>query len=377
VASVVNRFMDFCRSLDRQEVVCELTACYVLSTYFLDAFNVAGYLWPNGEPGSGKTNYLHTVCELAYLGQVILAGGSYASLRDLADYGATLAFDDAEGIMDLKRADPDKRALLLAGNRRGATVTVKEQVGDRWVTRHIHAFCARLFSAVRLPDGTLGSRTIIVPLIRSDDGDRANADPLDPAAWPCDRRRLVDDLWALGLAHLAELRECDARVPGRARLMGRNLEPWRAVLAVALWLQEGHGQAGLFDRMEELSRKYQEERGSLEAGDPVRVLILALRRLLDSRDAAEPVPKDVAAHMNEVARGEDLADEGKDFTNPRRVGWLLKRLRFQRLPNDRTKRWQVTRAELDTIARAYGMGATPTEAGQQAKRPETAERETF
>ena len=57
--------------------------------------------------------------EMAYLGQTILSGGSYATLRDLADYGACLAFDDCEDIMDTKRSDPDKRALLLAGNRRG------------------------------------------------------------------------------------------------------------------------------------------------------------------------------------------------------------------------------------------------------------------
>jgi hypothetical protein len=43
---------------------------------------------------------------MAYLGQLILAGGSFASLRDLADYGATLAFDDAENISDPNRPTP-------------------------------------------------------------------------------------------------------------------------------------------------------------------------------------------------------------------------------------------------------------------------------
>src|SRR5262245_33925433 len=210
VKLVVDRFMDFSRSFSSQEWLCEMTACYVLATYLLDAFHVAGYLWPNGDKGTGKTNYLHVVCELAYLGQVILAGGSYAALRDLADYGATLAFDDAEGVMDLKRADPDKRALLLAGNRRGATVPVKELVGDRWLTRHVNAFCPRLFSAIRLPDDVLGSRTVTVPLVRSGDARRAKANPLDPATWPCERRRLVDDLWALGLANLPALPDFDA-----------------------------------------------------------------------------------------------------------------------------------------------------------------------
>jgi len=69
---------------------------------------------------------------------VILASGSYACLRDLADYGATLCFDDAEHVMDLKRCDPDKRALLLAGNRRSNTIPVKEPVNGReWRTRQV------------------------------------------------------------------------------------------------------------------------------------------------------------------------------------------------------------------------------------------------
>src|SRR5262249_22319572 len=159
------RYMDFRRSLTSQETMCELVACYILGTYLLDAFGVVGYLWPNGDKGCGKSNFLYVITELAYLGQVILAGSSYAALRALDDYGATLAFDDAEGVMDIKRTDPDKRALLLAGNRRGASVTVKEPAGDRgWVTRYIHAFCPRLFSAIKLPDEVLESRSIIIPL---------------------------------------------------------------------------------------------------------------------------------------------------------------------------------------------------------------------
>src|SRR5262249_57683061 len=107
--------------------------------------------------------------------------------RDLADYGATLAFDDAEGVMDVKRAEPDKRALLLAGNRRGATVTVKELEGERWVTRFIHTFCPRAFSAIRLPDHVLATRTITVPLVRSCDAGRARSKPVAPAGWQVDR----------------------------------------------------------------------------------------------------------------------------------------------------------------------------------------------
>ena len=146
------------------------------------------------------------VAELSYLGMAIQAGGSYATLRDMADYGATLAFDDAENLASPRRTDPDKRTLLLAGNRRGSYVTVKEPVGKgRWRTRYVNAFCPRLFSAIELPDSVLASRTIVLPLVRTTDRRKANAEPLDFNLWPHERQRLVDDLWAMATANLPGL----------------------------------------------------------------------------------------------------------------------------------------------------------------------------
>ena len=256
LVDTVDRFIDFNRSLADQRTMAELVVCYILSTWFLDALTVTGYLWPNGERGSGKTQLLNVITELAYLGQTILAGGSYASLRDLADYGATLAFDDAEALMDVKRTDPDKRALLLAGNRRGSQVTVREPVNGReWRTRYINTFCPRLFSAIRIPDPVLASRTIVIPLIRTPDRCRGNADPLNYALWPHGREHLVDALWALGLAHLREMGPHAERVAEDAALSGRNLEPWQGILAVASWL-EAHGVSGMFQKMNDEDRQW-------------------------------------------------------------------------------------------------------------------------
>jgi hypothetical protein len=354
---VVDHHIDFNRSLAFQEPMCEIIACYVLGSYLLDAFDVVGYLWPNGDKGTGKTHFLAVLTELAYLGQLILAGGSYASLRDLADYGATLAFDDAEGIMDVRKADPDKRALLLAGNRRGATVTVKELVGERWVTRFIHTFCPRAFSAIRLPDDVLASRTITIPLVRSSDAGRARSEPLDHAKWPCDRRRLVDDLWAVGLTSLPALRDYGTRAAEQSGMVGRELEPWRSILAVALWLEERHGVAGLFGRMMALATSYRTERCDLEVTDPVRVAVLALREMAkgDTWDGTF-MPKQLANAMIDLADKEDLAEPDKPFTTSRKVGWMLKRLRFKRVErDDRGKRWAIDAEELQALARAYGM----------------------
>ncbi|MBK9050864.1 MAG: DUF3854 domain-containing protein [Chloroflexi bacterium] len=192
VKEIINRFIDFDHSLASQEVMVELVACYILATWFLDAFTVTGYLWPNGDRGTGKTQLLIVITELAYLGQTIQASGSFAALRDLADYGATLAFDDAEDLADPRTTSSDKRALLLAGNRKGSTIPLKEKNADQtWVTRHVNTFAFRLFSAIQLPDNVLASRTIIVPLIRTPDRYRANADPLEEALWPHDKSQLA------------------------------------------------------------------------------------------------------------------------------------------------------------------------------------------
>jgi hypothetical protein len=362
VVAVVDRFIDFDRSLAPQSIMCELIACAILATYFLEAFNVVGYLWPNGESGAGKTTFLHVVTDLAYLGQLILAGSTYPTLRDMADYGATLGFDDAEAVMDVKRSDPDKRTLLLAGNRRGATIAVKEWQGERWVTRHVNTFCFRLFSAIRLPDAVLGSRSIIVPLVRSGDPERTKANPADETLWPCDRQRLLDDLWALGLKNLPMLRHYDAEAARLARLSGRNLEPWRAILAVARWLEDQHGVAGLFDRLERLSVDYQAERNDYEEHDPTRILLRVLLGMLRGRVSDEKVtvrPKDIATEMNAIATAEGLAEPDKEFTNTRKVGWLLKRHRFQRPKgsgrDERGKQWEVTRQAVEAAARAHGM----------------------
>lgn len=380
VTDVIDRFIDFNRSLAPQRVMAEMQACYVLASYCLDAFNVIGFLWPNGDRGCGKTQDLIVLAELGYLGQVILAGGSYASLRDLADYGALLAFDDAENLSNPKLTDPDKRALLLAGNRRGNTVPIKEPAGDKtWHTRHVNTFCPRLFSATRLPDEILASRTIVVPLIRTTDRYRANADPLEYNLWPHDRRGLIDDLWALGLAHLAELPAYEAQANALAQLTGRNLEPWRAILAVALWLDD-HGTAGLFERLDALSVAYQTERTDLEIGDLTALVIRALCRyaLSDVNNVsdinAETLNVTLSFGTSAIAKlAKELAEEieadiDQESITSRRVGRVLGKMRLKANHAHKCRGWRMTIGDLLNWLTAYGI-EIPEEFAELQTRP--------
>ena len=415
VVDVVSRFIDFDHSLADQATMARMIGCYVMATWFLDAFNVIGFLWPTGDRGSGKTQLLTVIAEMGHLGQVVLSGGSFASLRDLADYGACIAFDDAEMLSNPKQTDPDKRALLLAGNRRGNSVPLKELTGEKtWRTRYVDTFCPRLFSAIRLPDPVLASRTIVVPLIRTPDRYRANADPLEYSLWPHERRALIDNLWALALSRLPEVRSYEEKVNQKARLTGRNLEPWRAVLAIALWLDE-KGAAGLWQQMEELSMKYQDERPGLEPGDLTGLVIRALCRVVRSTKI-EASPRDmsdvsdisdikieipdrdwvffteaITDAAQEIARDEDLDLDVEHLTS-RRIGRSLGKMRLtpHRQPGKGKRQWEVTWAELERWTATYGLSladelglnlpacspeATSAENGSGA--PVTEDREVF
>ena len=390
VCECVDHFIDFDRSLGDQRTMVEMIACYTMATWFLPAFTVAGFLWPNGDRGSGKTQLLSVITQMAYLGKVVLGGGSFAALRDLADYGATLAFDDAENFSDPRKTDPDKRALLLAGNRRGNTVPMKERVVDGWKTRYVNTFSFRLFSATQLPDPILASRTIVVPLIRSIDRNRTNISTEDQMVWPHDRKKLVDDLWLLSLAHMPKMRGYEAAINAESSLTGRNLEPWRALLAVAAWLdgeKGGKGERGmggsprlpgspspLLSRMMALSVAYQQERPNVEAADMTRLVIMALgmiigKKVKDISDVCDVCDTSDVYRLSHflltalITQAAQLLlnhfelDINPETVTSRRVGNVLRRMRFITARQGTTGKrgWNVSVRDVHRWSVRYGL----------------------
>ncbi|CCF85053.1 hypothetical protein [Nitrolancea hollandica] len=372
VVDVFDRFLDLSRGIAGQRDLAELLAVFAISTWLGDAYAAFPYLWPNGDKGAGKTKCLSLVARLGYLGQVILAGGTYAALRDLAEYGATLCFDDAENLADPRKSDPDKRALLLAGNRKGATVPVKEPEGKNgWRIRNVSAYCPKVFSAIRLPDPVLSRRTIVLPLVRSADPERANHDIEEDGYWPHDRRLLVDDLWIFGLHHLPTAKRAYGHA-GSAELTGPGFEPWRPLLATAAVL-EGAGVLGIVGRIRAVATAYQSEKADFEYPDATRLAVIAIAELTDVRtlsdvsDVSTQTPEwrntnvrftasSVAARINALAEDEGLVDDDETFTNSRKVGRILDRLRIskQRDPGKkRTRERTISRGDALKLLRAY------------------------
>jgi hypothetical protein len=336
----------------------EMLSCFAISTWFLDAFSVSPYIWANGERGSGKTSLLFILVRLSYLGVPLSPSGSFAALRDLADYGATLGLDDAEDLTDPKKSDPDKRAILLSGNRRGITVHLKEPNpnGQGWKTREVNCYCPRIFSTIQKPDATLSSRAIIIPVVRTAQRSKGNADPLDDMQWPCDRQKLIDDLWAMSLAYLPELPTFDKLIGEKSKLIGRDLQPWRAILAVAAWL-DSLGVDGLWGKIESLAAgTYQDERIDLEKVDINRIAMFALGEYA-ARSPAKVEwlfsTQAIVDIMHRIIDDEEIEFE-KFYINVRMMGHRFSKMRLTKWTGaERPRMWKISRSELVNLFTAY------------------------
>jgi hypothetical protein len=118
------------------------------------------------------------------------------------------------------------------------------------------------------------------------------------------------------------------------------------------------GATGLFDEMNKLSVAYQHEQIDLTDGDPVRILIVALQGMMQKEgvDRLEISPTKLAEAMNGVAQADELDYSGEIFTNPKKVGAILRRLRIHR--GQRTsggKRWSIEKQILEDFAKSYGI----------------------
>ena len=373
----IDCFIDFDSSLASQETMCELISCYVMATYFLPAWEVVGYLWPGGDRGSGKTQLLSLVTSLSYLGILVTAGGTFAALRDLAEYGATLGIDDAENLSDPKSIDADKRTLFLAGNQRDVQIPLKELgPNKKWTIRMVSAFAFRGFSSIGKPDNVIGSRSIGIPLVRTADQRKGNATPSDYESWPHDRRRMIDDLWSLGVTYLPEMQGYWRKVGKQSSLVGRNLDPWRAALSIALWLEK-KGALGLFDRLSQLSVVYQYERVEIERGDwnyPIlKGLCLMmgddLRKngvadVVDIADVADVIQGGVFYRTSDITnKAHSVIDDealsiSKGQTDSRIVGARMGKMRFSKNKDKSRKRdrgWIVDVMHLHRRAASYSI----------------------
>src|SRR5262249_52850299 len=152
---------------------------------------------------------------------------------------------------------------------------------------------------------------------------------------------LVNSLWALALHYCSMMPDYDARVAETSALLGRNLEPGRAALAVASWLTDC-GVHGLSSRLEALAQADQREQPDLGTADLMALTIRALVHYSVSsvsaikRESAEETENVFeTATITAIAKRLAQDDEGDidpETISPRRIGRIFGRRRLREKP---------------------------------------------
>ena len=375
LCEVVRTFIDFEGSIASQEEMERLVSLFIMASYFGDAFTVAAYLWLSGLTGSGKTDLLMLISKVGYLAQMLLSQSSSATLRDMAHYGALLCFDDAEALT-AQQGDPVKRELLLGGNREGARITVNKARGSRdWEPRSYSAYCPKAFTAISLPFDTLGSRSIFIPLVRSDNPELADADPADELLWPTLPRELIDYLWNLAITKQRRTRQLFQKA--RGEVSGREFQPWRPLVAIARLIDEDSPHLEVESLVRRLISLHGESKDDfVDEPSPARFAVQALRELVDIKWPRAMTSSDkyddsrrytftvgeLAAQVNAIAKA---AGQDDRFTTEKGLGLLLNKLVIQKEPRTAGRRTRViTGRQLNRLSSAYGVRSDPSQSSQ-------------
>jgi hypothetical protein len=212
-----------------------------------------------------------------------------------------------------------------------------------------------------------------VPLVRSGDKKRANADPLEYDLWPHKRQILLDDLWALAVTYLASLSAYERKVNDVSNLTGRNLEPWRAILAVALWLDK-NGVEGLAERMKKIAGDYQHERAEFETNDMTRLVVRTICTICTNSTISftdEGIytleTAEIAKEAKKLATDDEYGVDPENI-NSKRVAKILSRLRLKQ-PKERkrgeARKWIVPNGEMVRWKLVYSINEEKTEPYQE------------
>jgi len=220
----VKRFVNF----DWDPRLYHVVSCYIVATYFAQAFPAFPQLHFVGSISSGKTRAGLTVARAARRG-LSTTDTSEASIFRIAEgVGATLLIDDVWG-------EGAKIAHLTY--KKGVSVPrVEKGAGEQLRLRLFETYCPTVYTGVELPIEHKRSRAIVVNMQKAPDPNPEGRDP-EPRDFEDVRR----ELYLCELTQFSEVRLRFNELARRRRelgLEGRDFEVWGPLLAVAALVGE-------------------------------------------------------------------------------------------------------------------------------------------
>jgi Protein of unknown function (DUF3631) len=228
VGEVIERFV----VLPDQDARTAL-ALFILHTWAFEAAHATPYLViVSAEKQSGKTRLLEVMCRLVR-GPWHTASASEAALfRKIQLATPTLLLDEIDTVFGCRSERAEAlRAVLNAGNRRGASVTRVVGHGPEMTVMEFSVFCPKMLAGIdtgRLPE-TIRDRSVVLRMKRRRTDEEIKR--LRPRLLDLETQPLRDQLvtWAAGA--IEDLREALPELP--KELSDREADAWEPLLAIA------------------------------------------------------------------------------------------------------------------------------------------------
>ena len=335
---------------------------WTIGTYLHPLFDAFPMVLLCGPKNSGKTRTLQVASLLAFNARLQGDPTPATVFRIIDEERPTLIFDEMEW---LSRRDMQSQlsSILKFGYKPGCKVPrcAFDARGNAFVV-DFDAYCPKLFANIHGLEDVLGDRAITFYQRRKTAEDRIEtASPSeDDPVWA----RLRHELYVFTLTHWQTVREL---VPtGDLPIENRIRELFTGVLALARFFEDHAGIAGLYDEMLTLaSEKAAEKRETDREFNHETILIQALVSIV-TQDGWYPL-SDVIREL------QNFFTDRTDWISDVWVGRALLRIGIGKAEGTRQRRWVhdgnlnrkylthcfITRREIETLARQYGVSYTP------------------
>lgn len=273
---------------DEADVI--VLALFVLHTWAIEAAHATPYLAVvSAEKQSGKTRLLEVLALLVRKPWHTASTTEAALFRKIEQDTPTLLLDEVDAIFGSngERTEP-LRAVLNAGNRRGAEATRIVGKGTKMEARGFSVFCAKVLAGIdtgRLPE-TIQDRAVILRMKRRHDGEHVERLRYRVASEQVKPLRLELESWAATATD--PLRDAIPESP--LELSDRAAEGWEPLLAIA-----DLAGGGWPTQARAVAIRLAASRDSDDGGRGTQ-LLAAIRQAMGTADAASTV--DLLAAIN-------------------------------------------------------------------------------
>ena len=141
----------------------KLLALYVLQTYLYTIWPATGYLHFSGTAGSGKSRSLQILEQIGYNGRSAMSISPSAMFRTINGNPGVLCIDESETFKSEEEAKVYK--LLLGGYDKHGKAIINDKVNDEFRPTAYVTYCPKAIASINLLDSTLGSRTLVIPMV--------------------------------------------------------------------------------------------------------------------------------------------------------------------------------------------------------------------